>query len=147
MRSDFMLSLKPRPFVQSPFDIQGALIATRVSFFSHFLFIWRCRFLRVFFVLLPFSLCMESMSYVFFFRMVVFYLVTTGWTFYISLYENSINQSIGRSIKLRTERNSYKINEVVLSLQPMIPYNKHFDIFPPVVCGMLRRSRCIHISL
>ena len=33
------------------------------SFFCFFL--WRCRFFRVFFVPLPFSLCMESTSYVF----------------------------------------------------------------------------------
>ena len=35
-----------------------APIATRVSFFFFLLFIWRCRFFRVFFVPLPFSLCM-----------------------------------------------------------------------------------------
>ena len=41
------------------------------------------------FVSLPFSLCMESTSYVFSFRVVFFYLVTTaGWIFYISLCEN-----------------------------------------------------------
>ena len=38
---------------------------------------------------------MESTSYVFSFRMVFFYLVTTGWIFDISLRENSTNQSIG----------------------------------------------------
>ena len=37
---------------------------------------------------------MESTSYVLSFRMVFSYLVTTGRIFYISLYENSINQSI-----------------------------------------------------
>ena len=38
---------------------------------------------------LPFSLVnsMENTSYVFSFRMVFFYLVTTGWVFYISLCE------------------------------------------------------------
>ena len=66
----------------------GAPIATRVS-----LFIWRCRFFRVFFVLFPLSLGMESTSYVLSFRMVFFCLVTTGWIFDISLCENSINQS------------------------------------------------------
>ena len=50
----------------------------------------RCRFFRVFF---PLSLCMESTSYVLSYRMVFFYLVTTCWIFYISLCENSINQS------------------------------------------------------
>ena len=37
------------------------------------------------------------MSYVLSFRMVFFYLVTTGWILDISLCENSINQSIGTS--------------------------------------------------
>ena len=36
--------------------------------------------------------CMESTSYVFSFRLVFFYLVTTGWVFDISSSENSINQ-------------------------------------------------------
>ena len=85
----FMLSLKPRPFVQSSFDM-ATPIATHVSFFFFLSFIWRCRFFRVFFVPLPFSLCMESTSYVLSFRMVFFYLVTTGWIFDISLCENSI---------------------------------------------------------
>ena len=43
----------------------GAPIATRGSFFLFFLlFVWRCRFFRVFFVPFPFSFCMESTSYV-----------------------------------------------------------------------------------
>ena len=37
------------------------------------------------FVPLPFFLCTESTSYVFPFRMVFFYIVTTGWIFDISL--------------------------------------------------------------
>ena len=37
---------------------------------------------------------METASYVLSFRMVFFYLVTTGWIFGISLCENTINQSI-----------------------------------------------------
>ena len=45
---------------------------------------------------------MEGTSYVFSFRMVFFYLVTTGWIFDISLYEKSINQS--RDQILRRER-------------------------------------------
>ena len=36
----------------------------------------------------PLSLCMESTSYVLSFRMVCFYLVTTGWILDISLCEN-----------------------------------------------------------
>ena len=62
------------------------------GFDSHSCFIfWRCRFFRVFFVLFPLSLCMESTSYVLSFRMVFVYLVTTGWILDISLLcENSI---------------------------------------------------------
>ena len=37
---------------------------------------------------------MESTSYVLSFRMVFFYLVTTGWIFDVSLCEDSINQSV-----------------------------------------------------
>ena len=43
------------------------------------------------FVTLPFSVSTESTSCVFPFRMVFFYLVTTGWVFDISSCENSIN--------------------------------------------------------
>ena len=53
----------------------------------------RCRFFRLFFVPLPFSLCMESTSYVCSSSCMVFlYLVITGSIFYISLSENSIIQ-------------------------------------------------------
>ena len=48
-----MLSLKPRPFVQSSFDMRRsgrhAFIFIFIFFLS-FLFIWRCRFFRVFFI-------------------------------------------------------------------------------------------------
>ena len=49
-------------------------------------------FPSIFFIFVPFplSLCMESTSYVLSFRIVFFYLVTTGWIFYISLCEISI---------------------------------------------------------
>ena len=40
--------------------------------FGTFLFIWRCRFFRVFFVPFPLSLYMESTLYVLSFRMVFF---------------------------------------------------------------------------
>ena len=92
----FLLSLKPRPFVQSSFDMQARPDSHTCFFlfFSFFLlFIWRCRFFRVFFVPFLLSLCVESTSYVIPFRMVCFYLVTTTWIFDISLCENLINQS------------------------------------------------------
>ena len=44
--------------------------------------------------------CKRSASYVFSFRMVLFYLVTTGWIFEISSCENSIN-SIQSKRKLK----------------------------------------------
>ena len=65
----------------------GVSIATCVSFFFFFLFlfIWRCLFFRVFFVPFPLSPCMESTLYFFPSGWCFFYLVTTGWIFYISL--------------------------------------------------------------
>ena len=66
-----------------------------VSYF--FLFLWRCRFFPSIFVQLPFSLCVESTSYVFPFRIMFFYLETAGWIFDISLCENSFNQSINHN--------------------------------------------------
>ena len=46
-----------------------------------------------YFVPLHFSISsVESTSYVFSFRMAFFYLVTTGWLFYISLFRREFNQ-------------------------------------------------------
>ena len=74
--SVFMFSLKPRPFVQSSFD---APIATRVSFFFVFLFLFGdVTFSEYFlhhFCFLFLVCCMERTSYVLSFRMVFFYLV------------------------------------------------------------------------
>ena len=73
----------------------GALIATRVSFlfFSPpFVYLEMSLFPSIFFIPLPLSLCLESTSYVLSFRIVFFYLVTTGCIFDISLCENPINQ-------------------------------------------------------
>ena len=64
----------------------GAPIAILFSFF-----LGDGTFSEFFFVPFPLFHCMESTSYVLSFRMVFFYLVTTGWIFYISLCENSIN--------------------------------------------------------
>ena len=68
----------------------GAPIATRVSFS----FLGGVAFSEYLFVPFPLCLCMDSTSYVLSFRMVFFYLVTTGWIFDISLCENSIKQSM-----------------------------------------------------
>ena len=59
----------------------GAPIATRVSFFFPFVYLEMSLFPSIF-VPFPFSLCIESTSYVLSFRiMVFFYLVSTGWIF------------------------------------------------------------------
>ena len=99
----FFLFFRPYAFVEAAalrsivLRYAGVPIATCVSFFYFFLFlfIWRCRFFRVFFfVPFPLSLCMESTSYVLPSGWCFFYLVTTGWIFYIGLCESLINQSI-----------------------------------------------------
>ena len=76
----------------------GVPIATRVSFFSFFSFFClfgMSLFPSTFFVPFPLSLCMDYRVRRTFFPSgwCFFYLVTTGWIFDISLYENSINQS------------------------------------------------------
>ena len=61
-----MLSLKPRPFVQSFFVLRCACVptTTRVPY-SFFLFSFGdIAFSEYFFVPLPFSLCMDSTSHV-----------------------------------------------------------------------------------
>ena len=74
-----------------------------------FLLLWRCRFFRADlccrFLFASWRVCMESTSYVFPFRMVFFYLVTTGWNFYSRIQSitpainPAINQSINQAIK------------------------------------------------
>ena len=88
----------------------GAPIATRVYFILfYFPFIYlEMSLFRVFSC--PPSFCMESTSYVLSFRMVFFYLVTTGWIFDISLLcENSINsiKKCTRYIPVRRVHTSY----------------------------------------
>ena len=93
----FILSLKPRPFIQSPFDMQAPRYPhVFLSFFFSFCsfgdvpfseyFLYHCRFLFVWRIrhkFFPFELPM------------FFYLVTTGCIFYISFCERiqSTNQS------------------------------------------------------
>ena len=72
----FILSLKPRPSVQLFFDMQAPRQPhVFLSFFL--LFLWRCRFFRVFLLPLPFYRCMKSTPYVLSFRVVFFYLVAS----------------------------------------------------------------------
>ena len=97
-----LLRFRPYAFVEAAafrlivLRYAGAPIATRV--FILFLFGEVAFSVFVFFLPLPFSLCLESTSYVLSFKMLVFfYLVTTGWIFDISSCENSINQSINHT--------------------------------------------------
>ena len=87
-------SLKPRPFVQSSFDMQAFPRSHVYLFliFSLFVYLEMSLFPNIFFVPFPLSVCIGSTSYVLYFRMVFFYLVTTGWIFDISLCENAIIQ-------------------------------------------------------
>ena len=91
-----------------------------LSYFSPFCLFGNATHCRFLFVSFP-------TSYVLSFRMMFFYLVTTGWIFDISLCENSINQSINQSnSKIRISRVrlsillvvSWKIN---ISLSPFAP--------------------------
>ena len=83
-------------FVSLPLSLRPFLFL----FLPFLMFLWRCRFFGVSFGPLPFFLRMESTSYVFSFRMVYFYLVTTGCIFDMSLlckksinFNQSTNQS------------------------------------------------------
>ena len=96
-----MLSLRPRPFVLSLSDMHVCAATVTRSYlttvcvlfcFRSFgggrfsrVFLYRCRFLYVH--------GKERMWYVLTFRMVLFYLVTTGWVFGVSLLrDNSIDR-------------------------------------------------------
>ena len=59
---------------------------------------------------------MESTSYVLSFRMVFFYLVTTGWIFEISLCENSIKKNINQSgLDSRESSEQFMVSTAVYS--------------------------------
>ena len=77
----------------------GVPIATRTCIFFYFFpFVCLEVFPSIFCTISAFSLYgLESTSYVLSFRMVLFYLVTTGWIFDIRLCEDSINQSINHT--------------------------------------------------
>ena len=74
------------------------MIATRVSFSF---FLGNVAFSEYVFVPFPLSLCTESTPYALSFRMLFFYLVTTGSIFDISLSENSLNQSNMKRAQLK----------------------------------------------
>ena len=76
----------------------GAPIATRVSFFFFFFVFGDVAFSEYFCAIVVFSLYGEYAVHFFPFRMVFFYLVTTGWILEISLQDNSINEPINTDI-------------------------------------------------
>ena len=101
-----MISLKPRRFVQSSSSIcmcdhTCKRPGSHMCFFSlffPFVYLELSLFPSIYFISVPFLLPLgiESTSYILSFRMVLFYLVTTGWIFDISLNYvriQSINQS------------------------------------------------------
>ena len=74
---------------------------------------------------------LESTSYVLSFRMVFFYLVTTGWIFDISECEKSINQSINYTITMTINSNVLRIP--YLSFRGL--QHPAFDKFRDAVCS------------
>ena len=102
-----LLSLKRRPFVQSFFDIHVPqqphaagynCLCPLFSFcFLFCLFLGGWRFTNILFhYYFRFLVVVCRVPFTFSFRMVFFYLVTTGCVFDIRLLENSINQSTNR---------------------------------------------------
>ena len=89
--------LKPRPCVQSLFALRSSIYSmrpdSRTTHVSSFPLLWRCRFFPVFSYHCYFISVQESTLHTFPFRVVFFYLATTGWIFDNRvLCENSTNQ-------------------------------------------------------
>ena len=82
----FSICMRPDSHTQLPLSAPFFVFVS--SFFPLFVSLEVLIFPSIF-VPLPFSLCMKSTAYVFFFWMVFFYPVTTGWIFFIILCENS----------------------------------------------------------
>ena len=95
----FVLMLSLRPALRSiVLRYTGATIATRVIFLSFFPFVYlEMSLFPIFFCAVTVFSFYEITSYVLSFRMVIFYLVTTGWIFEKSSIDQSINQSINRA--------------------------------------------------
>ena len=102
----------------------GAPITTRVSFFYFFspflfLFLFGDVAFSEYFVPFPLSLCMDNRVRTFFpSGWCFFYLVTTGWIFYIAYVRiQSINQSINQSNSVQKIRNYLcKLDSTVQSI-------------------------------
>ena len=82
---------------------------------------------------------MESTSYVLSFRMVFFYLVTTGWIFYNSLLcEDSINQSNQYKGELQTPQ-ALLISTIISSEFP--PRGDAYFFRKAITLGVTQRCR------
>ena len=81
-RMSCCLSLVLRLFCFVSLPLSASCFVSVSSFFS---FLWRYHFSEYFCTIYRFIFVMESSSYGFSFRMVFFYLLATGWIFYISL--------------------------------------------------------------
>ena len=132
----FVLSLKSRgPSLNrsSFFDMHAS---RQPHVFVHFpFFLEMSLFPSIFLFHLPFSRCMESRSYVFPFRMVFFYLITTSWIYCISLLgDNSINNSIN---SISHFFSLYLVEEVFFPMEIFSPPNRlryflyHTSHMPP----------------
>ena len=100
-----MLSLEPRPFVQSSFNMQACPDSHTCFFLFTFYFsvyLEMSLFRSIFLVPFPLSLCTEITSYVLSFPGGVFLTCDYGLDFYISLCENPFFffKAIYQSIKL-----------------------------------------------
>ena len=124
----FMLSLKPRPFVQSFFDICRRPDSHTCSSFVllSFCLFGDVAFPEYFLYHFRFLFVMESTSYVLSFRMVFFYLVTTGWILtsaYVRI--RSVKQSTCRNSSTDTEKKN--ISCYILETLQVIPIFKKDD--------------------
>ena len=148
----FLLLLKPRPFVQSFFVLRYACdptatrsyittvcVLSRFCFFL-FLFLWRYRFFRVCFHRVTRFLFVWRVRRTFSpLRMVLLYLVTTGWIFDISSCESSIKSKSTRSSSHPTDspRKTYYLPP----LPPSYPNNKR-----PILSPVAESTQRVHLS-
>ena len=87
----------------------------------------RSLFPSILFVPLSFSPCMECISYVLSFRMVFFYLVTTGWIFDIGFCENSTK--IKNKNKVSNQPHKSNNKPIVMGTQKSVLVQKKLKTF------------------
>ena len=96
-----LICMRPDSYTQLPNSCLRLFLFWFLSFFlSH----WRYRFFRVILYLCRFLFVQRVRRTFFFpFRTVFFYFVATSWILYISLCDNSINQSVNQSLLLSSK--------------------------------------------